>query len=85
MLATCHNGQQPTHLGNLAQCSTLLSKVDDNTTTSILRLFDRFLDTKDEVGSAGADIGSKHITTITLLAVSCVDNSTCHRSSITSS
>lgn len=58
--------QQVTYFGNLSQGSSLLSEVDDYATSTILRLLDGFLDTKDEVWSASTDVRSEHVTAVAL-------------------
>jgi hypothetical protein len=59
-------GFQQTYLGDLSQGSSFLSEVDDNTAATILCLFNGLLDTKDEVRSAGANIGSEYVATVAL-------------------
>jgi hypothetical protein len=60
-------GFQQTYLGDLSQGSSFLSEVDDNTAATILCLFNGLLDTKDEVRSAGANIGSEYVATVALV------------------
>jgi hypothetical protein len=45
-----------TYLGHLAQCSSFLSEVDDNSAATILSFLDGLFDTEDEIRPAGADI-----------------------------
>jgi hypothetical protein len=61
-------GIQPTYLGDLSQSSSFLSEVDDNTTATVLRLFNGFLDTEDQVRSTSANIGSEYVAAVALVA-----------------
>ena len=54
-------------LGHFTQRTTFLAEVDDNATAASLRFLDRFLDTKSEVGSACADVGPEHVTSVALV------------------
>lgn len=55
-----------TYLSDLSQGPSLLSEIDDNAAATILCLLHSFLDTKDQVRPASANIGSKHVATIAL-------------------
>lgn len=66
--STSLTGDQQTYLGHFSQGSAFLSKVDDNTTATVLCLLDGFLDTEDQVRSACADIRSEYVATVALLA-----------------
>ena len=52
-------------LGDFAKCTALLAEIDDETDAAALRPSDAFLDRVDEVGLAGANIGTKDIRTVT--------------------
>jgi hypothetical protein len=55
-----------TYLSDFSQGPSLLSEIDDNAAATILCLLDSFLDTKDQVWPASANIGSEHVATIAL-------------------
>lgn len=44
------------YLGDLSQSTTLFSEVDDNTTSTILCLFDSLFDAEDEIWPTGTDV-----------------------------
>lgn len=64
------NHRKITHLCDLTKGSAFLAEVDDNTTATILCFLHGFLNTKDEIWSAGADIGAKDIAAIALKIMS---------------
>lgn len=53
--------------GNFAQCSPLLTEVNNHTASAILRFFYRLLDTKDQVGTTRANVRTEDITSIALI------------------
>jgi len=60
------NCRKTTHLCDLAKGPAFLAEVDYNAAATVLRFLHGFLDTKDEIWSAGADIGAKDIAAIAL-------------------
>lgn len=59
--------QRPkTYLGNFTQSSPFLSEVNDDTTATVLGLFDGLLDTEDEIRPARADIRAEDVAPVAL-------------------
>ena len=59
-----------TYLRDLSQRSAFFSEIDDDTTSAVLCLLDRLLDTEKEVGAAGANVGARYIASVALVCVS---------------
>lgn len=55
------------YLGDFAQGSAFFSKIDHNSTPSPLSFLYGLFDSKNEVWTAGADVRSKHIRSVTLI------------------
>ena len=60
--------QQPKepYLCNLAECTTFLSEIDDNSTTTLLCLFYGFLNTENKVWTTSTNVRTKNIRSVTL-------------------
>lgn len=56
-----------TYLGDFAQGSAFFSKVDHNSTPSPLSFLYCLFNSENEVWTAGADVGSEHIGSVTLI------------------
>lgn len=54
------------YLGYFAQSPSLLAEVDDHAAAAILGLLDSLLDTENQVRSAGADIRTEDVASVTL-------------------
>jgi len=53
--------------GHFTQSAALLTEVDDNTASASLGFLDCFLNTESEVGAACANVGTEHVTSVTLV------------------
>jgi hypothetical protein len=54
------------YLCDFAQSSSFLSEIDDDSTSPPLCLFDSFFDTENKIRATSANIGSEHVTSVTL-------------------
>lgn len=54
------------YLCHLTKSSAFFTEVNDHSTSTLLRFFDCFLDAIDKIWSAGADVGSEHVTSVAL-------------------
>lgn len=52
---------------DFTECSSFLSEIYDHTTATLLSFLHSFFDSKNQVRTTGANVGTEHITTVTFV------------------